>query len=77
MEDYSFEEEKNEFGCIECSHIIKVDFIEEEPRPMTCPKCQTEYKVGKREGGGISVEVVTASLPEPEAQAEEQLEEGD
>ncbi|MBI2173245.1 MAG: hypothetical protein HYT73_03500 [Candidatus Aenigmarchaeota archaeon] len=77
MEDYSFEEDGNEFDCIECKYHIKVEFIEDEPRPMTCPRCETEYKIGKREGGGISVEVITKSLPEPEAQEEEHMEEGD
>ena len=65
MQNYSFETDTNAFHCIECDDRIKVERVENEPRPVSCEKCGTEYMVAKSpEGEGMTVEVVTKSEPD-------------
>lgn len=65
MQNYSFETDTNAFHCVECNERIKVDLVQNEPRPVSCEKCGTEYNVAKSpEGEGMTVEVVTKSEPE-------------
>ena len=78
MENYTFETDENAFRCVECSERIKVDKVQDEPRPVSCERCGTTYNVAKSpEGEGMTVEVLTRSEPDVITEEEKNLEEND
>ena len=72
---YQFETDDNEFECVECGRVIKVGFVQSEPRPITCEECGTEYSVSKGLSHGLSVSLVQGDII-PEG-FDEELEEDD
>ncbi len=75
MENIQFDTDENSFECVECQNIIRVEVAQQKPRPITCEECGTVYHVTKKEGGGLSVTVITKSEPDIISQEEEELEE--
>ena len=59
---FQLETEDNEFECVECGKSIKVAFVQEAPRPITCEECGTGYSVAKGLGEGLSVSLENNKL---------------
>ena len=78
MENYTFETDENALRCVECDERIKVEILQNDPRPVSCEKCGTVYNVAKSpEGEGMTVEVMTQSEPDVISEEEKNLEEND
>ncbi len=54
--------EDKKFECVECGRIIRVAFVQSEPRPITCEECGTEYSVTEGFGSGLSVTLAKKNL---------------
>jgi len=78
MENYSFRTDYKAFRCVECNDLIKVEIVEDIPRPITCSKCETMFMVSKSpESDGLTVTVVTESEPDTVSESERNIEEDD